>query len=89
MGDEVSTARVSGWNKAASWFKGDSLIHPLTRMVVTSSAASRLWMGFVVNLDQLFHRHMRVYLRRGKPRVAQQLLDIAQIGAAVEQVRRE
>ena len=50
---------------------------------------SRLWMGFVVNLDQLLHRNVRVYLRRGKPRMPQQFLDVAQVGAAVEQVRRE
>ncbi len=31
---------------------------------------SRLGMGFVVNLNQFFHRHMSIDLGRGKARVA-------------------
>ena len=50
---------------------------------------SSFWMGFVVNLNQLLHRNMRVYLRRRQSRVPQQFLDVAQVGAAIEQVRRE
>ena len=46
-------------------------------------------MGFVVNLDQLLHRNVRVYLGGGKPRVPQEFLDVAQVGAAIEQMRRE
>src|SRR5881396_1624678 len=34
------------------------------------AALSRLRMGFVVNLDQFFHRDMRINLRRRQPRVA-------------------
>ena len=44
-------------------------------------------MRLVVNLDQLLHRNMSVDLRRREPRMAQQLLNVAQVGAAVEQVR--
>ena len=46
-------------------------------------------MGFVVNLNQLLHRNVRVDLRRRQSRVPQQFLDVAQVGAAIEQVRRE
>ena len=46
-------------------------------------------MRFVVDLDQLLHRNVRVNLRSRETRVAQQLLDVAQVCAAVEQVRRK
>ena len=44
-------------------------------------------MSFVVDLDQLLHRDVCVDLRSRETRVAQQLLDVAQVCAAVEQVR--
>ncbi len=44
-------------------------------------------MCFIVDLDQLFHRDVCVDLRRRKTCMAQQFLDVAQVGAAVEQVR--
>ena len=46
-------------------------------------------MRLVVNLDQFFHRNMGVNLRRGETSVAEQLLDVAKIGAAVQQMRGE
>src|SRR6185369_9324191 len=46
-------------------------------------------MRLVVDLDQLLHRNVCVNLRRRETRVAQQLLDVAQVCAAVEQVRRK
>src|SRR5205807_9003275 len=46
-----------------------------------------LGMRFVVNLDQFFHRNVSVNLGGGEPRVAQQFLNVAQVGAAVEQMR--
>ncbi len=35
---EVSTARVSGWDKDSIGALGNLLIHPLTRMVLTSAS---------------------------------------------------
>ena len=46
-------------------------------------------MGLPVGIDQLGGVDVRVALRRAEPRVAQQLLDDAQVSAALEQVRRE
>jgi len=46
-------------------------------------------MRLVVDLDQLLHRNVCVNLRRRETRVAQQLLDVAQVCATVEQVRRK
>ena len=46
-------------------------------------------MSFVINIDHLFHRHLRVYLGGREPLVAEQFLNVAKVGAAVEQVRRE
>src|SRR5437899_6557522 len=51
------------------------------------AAASRFRMGFVVNLDQFFHRDMRVDLRCRQARMPEQRLNVAKIGAAFEQVR--
>src|SRR4029453_15599879 len=45
--------------------------------------------GLVVDPGQLLAGHVRVTLRGGQPAVPQQLLDHAQVGPAVEQVRRE
>ena len=42
-----------------------------------------LWMRLVINLDQFFHRNVGVDLRRRETSVAEQLLDVAKIGAAV------
>ncbi len=46
-------------------------------------------MRLIVNLDKFFHRHVSVDLRRGKASVAEQFLDVTQVGAAVEQMRRK
>lgn len=46
-------------------------------------------MRLVVDLDQLLHRNMRVDLRGRKPRMAQEFLNVAEVCAAVEQVRGE
>ena len=46
-------------------------------------------MRLVVDLDQLLHRDVCVNLRSRETRVAQELLDVAQVCAAVEQVRRK
>ena len=46
-------------------------------------------MSIRVSFFQAFHRHVRVDLRRGKAGVAQQRLVTAQIGAAIEHMRRE
>ena len=43
----------------------------------------------VVNLDHLFHRNLRVDLGRREPGVAEQFLDVAEVGTVIEQVRRE
>ena|SRR5437016_6635264 len=48
-----------------------------------------LRMSSVVNLDQFFHRDVSVNLRGRESRMAQQLLNIAQVSAAVEQMRRK
>ena len=40
----------------------------------------------VVNLDHLFHRDLRIYLRRRKPCVAEQFLDVAEVCALIKQV---
>lgn len=47
----------------------------------------RFRMRLVVHLDQFFHRNVCVDLGSRKARVAEQFLDVAQVGAAVEQVR--
>ena len=44
-------------------------------------------MGLVVDLDHFFHRDLRVDLRRCEARVAEELLDVAQVGTGVEQMR--
>lgn len=46
-------------------------------------------MAVLVSANQVCNREMRIKLRRGDATVSQKLLDIAQIGAAIEQVRRE
>ena len=46
-------------------------------------------MCFIVDLDQFFHGDVSVDLRRRETCVAQELLYVAQVGAAIEQVRRE
>ena len=48
-----------------------------------------LRMRAVIDLDHLFHRDLRVDLRRREPRVAEEFLNVAQVGAAVQQMRRE
>jgi hypothetical protein len=42
-----------------------------------------------VNLQKLRRVHMRVALRGAEPRVAEQFLNRAQVGAALQQVCRE
>jgi len=42
-----------------------------------------------VHLEQLRGVHVRVALGCAEPRVAEQLLNRAQVGAALQQVRRE
>src|SRR5215217_3490775 len=54
-----------------------------------SVAELSLGMRFVVDVDQLLHRDVCINLRGGQARVAQQLLNVAQVCAAVEQVRRK
>jgi len=46
-------------------------------------------MRFVVDLDHLLHGNLRVDLSCRQPSVAKQLLDIAQIGTGIEEVRRK
>src|SRR2546427_5227602 len=58
---------------------------PLIAVVV----ASRPRMRLVVHLLQPFHRRMSIHLRGAERGVAQQLLNGPQIGAGVEQMRRE
>src|SRR4051812_13114748 len=43
----------------------------------------------IVDLDQFFHRDVCIDLRGRETRVAQQFLDVAQVGAAIKQMRRE
>src|ERR1019366_7769353 len=46
-------------------------------------------MRFLIHLEQLRGVHMRVALGGAEARVAEQLLDGAQVGAALEEMRRE
>ena len=46
-------------------------------------------MGRIEDASQPLSTHVSVYLRRGQVGVAEQLLNRPQIGAPVEQVRRE
>ena len=46
-------------------------------------------MGVVVHAPEALCVHVAVHLRRPERRVPEQLLDRAQVGAALEQVRRE
>src|SRR3990167_7997793 len=55
----------------------------------SASSGSRARVGLVIDLLQPLGRDVRVDLRRREARVAQQLLDAAQIGPAVKQMRRE
>src|SRR5215831_300922 len=48
----------------------------------------RFRMGLVVNGHQVGERNLRVFLRGGEPRVAQQFLDGPQIRARRKQMRR-
>src|SRR5205814_9991563 len=51
--------------------------------------ASRPRMGLVIHLLQPLHRRMSIHLRGAERGVAQELLHGPQIGAGVEQMRRE
>jgi len=46
-------------------------------------------MRLVINLDQFFQRNVGVDLGRRETSVAEQLLDVAKIGATVQQMRGE
>ncbi len=43
----------------------------------------------VINFDKFFHRNVRINLRRGKSRVSEQFLNVAQIRARIEKMRGE
>ena len=47
------------------------------------------WMKGAMDLTQMALRKVSIYLRRGNIAVAEHLLNRAQIGAALEQMRRE
>jgi hypothetical protein len=49
----------------------------------------RTRVGLVINFFHPRRRQMRVHLSRAQALVTQQFLDAAQIGAVVQQVRRE
>ena len=46
-------------------------------------------MRFAVDVDQLRGVDMSIPLRRAEPRVPEQFLDRAQVGAALQQMRRK
>lgn len=46
-------------------------------------------MRTIVNFDEFFHRNLRVDLGRRKPRVSEKFLNVAQIRAGIQEVRRE
>ena len=46
-------------------------------------------MAFLVDREQLRGIHVRVALGRAEARVAEELLNRAQVGAALQQMRRE
>src|SRR5438445_496465 len=53
------------------------------------SASSRPRVGFVITVLEPVCGHVRVNLRIGQAAMTEQLLNAADVGAAVEQVRRE
>ena len=70
----------------AARVKADPVV---TALGTDFSAQLSLRMSSVVNLDQSFHRDMSVNLRGRESCMAQQLLNVAQVSAAVEQMRGE
>src|SRR5579863_1599286 len=54
-----------------------------------SGSRSGAGMGTTVNLFQMTHADMSIALRSGETRMAEHLLNRAQVGAGVEQMRRE
>ena len=44
-------------------------------------------MRLIINLDHLLHRHLSINLRRREPGVAEEFLDVAEVGALVEEMR--
>ena len=71
------------------WCLNDSLCKAHDERYRFRDVISRLRMCLVVNLNQFLHGNMSVNLRGRKTCVPQQFLNVAQICAAVEQVRRE
>ena len=49
-------------------------------------ARSRPGMGLIIGVAEVFDRHGRIFLRRRQARVPEQLLNLAQIGAHIEEV---
>src|SRR5260370_33983767 len=68
------------------WCRPDSTVKCASTQNLDGSG---LRVGFVVNLDQLFHRDVSINLRRRETRVAEQFLDVAQVGATVQKMRRK
>ena len=46
-------------------------------------------MRFIINFDHLFHRDLRINLSRRETGVAEEFLDVAEVGSLIEQVCRE
>src|SRR5207245_10094063 len=55
----------------------------------TFAASSGAWMGIAINLFQTIHADMSIALRGREARMAEHLLDRAQVGIGIEHVRRE
>ena len=49
----------------------------------------RLGMGFIILSPEMFEAYMRIFLRRGKTRVAEKFLNGAEIRASLQQMRGE
>jgi hypothetical protein len=63
-----------------------AIVTPKDRFRISSL---RFRVGFRVHVDHLFHRDLRVDLRGGKAGVAQQFLDVAEVGTRVQKMCRE
>jgi hypothetical protein len=55
----------------------------------TLESESGSWVGTAINLFEMLYTDMSVALSRGETRMAEHLLDRAQVGAGVEHMRGE
>jgi hypothetical protein len=84
-----AAASAAPGTQASSSVQDESRIQKLSpqEKFISERARLRAWMSFVVNLEKLANGGMRVTLRRGKRRMAEQFLNGSQVRSVGEQMR--